>query len=121
MLRPSTPEAPRTRIRFPNTKSVTPTIRTAWDWVSLRLGPLPLVVNGIRLSIVLELLPALSRTVTRTASLALGARASVFRPVEVSLKYRIPVPFAAIDSVPVVAIVVRPAVTVVITWQGLLV
>src|SRR5437868_6707767 len=99
------------------TKSVPPTIRNGNAGVTLRRGPLPDVVNGTSDILTTALVPVTSCTLTLTASRCPRALFSSDRPLEVSLKNTRPVLFAPIRSLPVVAIVLRPANTVVTTWQ----
>src|SRR5690242_16030657 len=99
------------------TKSVPPTIRNGEACVALRCGPLPDVANGTSDSLTSALVPATSCTLTLTASRCPRAWLSNDRPLEVSLKNTRPVLLAPIRSLPVVAIVLRPANTVVTTWQ----
>ena len=83
----------------------------------LRAGARPEVVNGISVSGTSALVPVLSSTLTWTASRPPRAWVSSLRPFELSLKWRIPAPLVATRSTPVLAITLRPANTVVVTWQ----
>ena len=68
------------------TKSVAPTVWSVGDWLAVRPGPLPLVLNGTRSSPAEPLTPEASRATSSTPSRCPRAWLSAERPDEVSVK-----------------------------------